>query len=53
MKKIILTAAISAVLLFALAATTAGGPTSRDQPPGAKVRCVGCVFGHYVLTPVW
>jgi hypothetical protein len=52
LKKIILTAAVSAALVFALAAGTAGVPSVK-QPAGAKQQCAGCVSGHYPLTTVW
>jgi len=52
MQKIILTAAVSVALLFALAAGTAGVLSVQEQPAGAK-QCARCVSGHYALTTVW
>jgi hypothetical protein len=54
MKKVILTAAVSAALLFALVAGTAGVPTVQEEPAGVKVQCAGCMSGHYASLPlVW
>jgi hypothetical protein len=53
MKKIILTAAVSAALLFTLVAGTAGVPTIQERPAGTKVQCAGCVSRHYALPVVW
>ena len=53
MRKIILTAAVTVALLFALAAGTAGVLSVQEQPAGAKQQCARCVSGHYALTTVW
>ena len=53
MKKTILTAAVSAALLFALAAGTAGVPSVQEPSTGARQQCAGCISGHYALTTVW
>ena len=51
MKKIILTAAISAALLLTLAAGTAGVPTVQNQPAATGFHKV---VGHSAsLPPVW
>jgi hypothetical protein len=53
MKKIILTAAVSVALLFALVAGTAGVPSVQKPSAGIRQQCPGCISGHYALTAVW
>jgi hypothetical protein len=53
MKKIILTAAVSVTLLFALIAGTAGIPSVQEPSAGTRQQCAGCISGHYALTAVW
>ena len=53
MKKIILTAAVTAALLLTLVAGTAGVPTVQERSAGTKVRCAGCVSGHFALPVIW
>jgi hypothetical protein len=51
MKKVMLTAAVTAALLCALAAGTAGVPTVHGQSDGSPSKYVS---GHHAsLSPVW